>query len=156
MRRITHQRYAEVVAEGLSCYPDNVRRLVEHADVFVGDPNFADLHRCRLGVDGIGYEECVAHCVYAYHQLHLPASRRRTTVVLNPRGMPSVGTVVHEFGHVLHEVVGWDWVARPITEYAESDRYEAFAEACMGWLSWSDYGEPLDPATFALLEGLAA
>jgi len=61
--------------------------------------------------------------------------------------------VVHELGHVLDEVLNFEWIAAPITKYAESNRCEAFAEAFVGYLY--RYGNhPLDEATLALFDSV--
>lgn len=130
------QRHAEVVAAALDYLPARLVPLVE-CDVFCADPLFAGL--CRPGWD---FEESPAtgrsyrstpHVCFPYH-----VADSRVTVVL-PQ-LVSVATVPHELGHVLHwnlqeRAGGWDEVPRlePVTDYAEQDRLEEFAEAFVGW-----------------------
>lgn len=129
VQRLT-QRHAEAVAAGLALFPEGLRHRVEFADVFVGDPNFADLHRYK----DPDYQR-VPHCTYLQHQKHLTAQHRKTTVCFPERLVPTLHNVVHEFGHVLHEQIGlakgYPYGIVPVTSYAQKSYYEAFAESVM-------------------------
>jgi hypothetical protein len=48
-------------------------------------------------------------------------------------------TVVHELGHALDEVLGHEWSAKPVSDYARVDEYEAFAEAFTAWVGLPSY-----------------
>ena len=93
--------------------------------------------------------------VYECHQLNLPAARRRPTVVLPRNEGPVLRWIIlHELGHALHETLGWEWTAKPVNEYAKTDRHEAFACALTAWFDPEE--EPLlyenDPATAAYFD----
>lgn len=118
------------------------------------DPVFVGLHRYETTDAGGNYRD-VAHCVYPMHQAHMPADRRRTTIVL-PTVKPH-WVIVHEYGHALHEALRFEPTAEPITRYAQTDRLEAFAEALTGYLYERDrysYGRAVDTQTRALLDRL--
>ena len=121
MKRLMSQRVVGEVAAALELYPVGLRRLLGF-DVFEGDPIFAGIARyttTRIG-DGRSYHE-TAHVCYPWH-----ARDRRTTVVLpSPIGVPHT---VHELGHVLDCVLGFEVSTEPVTYYAQTDRGEAFAE----------------------------
>jgi hypothetical protein len=85
--------------------------------------------------------------------MHFPADRRRTTIVLPTPHYPI--SIVHELGHVLDEALNFDHEATPVTAYAKTDRYEAFAEAFTSWLYWG-YGDEPDPATRYLFESCSS
>jgi hypothetical protein len=66
-------------------------------------------------------------------------------------------TIAHELGHVLHEQVGLDFmVLVPVTDYAQTDRLEAFAEAFTAWLGWygPEVAHKVDEKTLALFTSL--
>lgn len=138
--------------------PALMARLGHVQYVFGVDPVFAGVHGFPDIADGRSYRD-TAHCAYPWH-ITGPADRRVTTVVM-PVGerpgdrwaMPHV--LVHELGHALHETIGFDHTAAPVTEYAKSNNYEAFAEAFTAWC-WpgNGYDRP-DPATVALFRLLA-
>lgn len=104
-------------------------------DFFTGtDPLFAGLHHYEAGADLRSYRE-TAHVAWVHHQKkRRPSSERRTTVVLPTRTDAHPWVIVHELGHVLHESLGFRWVADPTTEYSRRDVYEGFAEAFSGWI----------------------
>lgn len=146
LTRLPDQRYAETIGEGFRRLPAGMRHRLGHVQFVCGvDPVFAGLH---------GFEVGRAHCAYPFH-LAGPADRRVTTIVLPWVYDPSV--VVHELGHALHETIRFDHVARPVTEYAETNHWEAFAEALVAWTHV--YGDRAvaqqDKATLALFERLA-
>jgi hypothetical protein len=138
--------------------PDALRARLEHVDFFCGaDPVAAGLTPVETSDDGRSFRE-IAYCDYLQNQLHLPADRRRTTIVLPTERAANIWTVRHELGHVLHELVGWFGPVRPLTEYAASNRYEAFAEAFCAWREPRYCGMDLrsvDPRAEALFETIA-
>ena len=129
------------INSGLTIIPTPLRaRISPHFLVGV-DPIFAGLHDFTDASYGRSYRD-TAHCAYPFHQTTLAVSQRHTTVVLN--GDPDVGTVVHELGHVVHEALRFDHHARPLNTYAQTNHYEAFAEAFAAWLIpgyWSAFGD---------------
>jgi hypothetical protein len=64
------------------------------------------------------------------------ADKRVTTVVMptaTGNHWQTVATIIHEYGHALHEVVGFKYKAHPVSWYAETNNQEAFAEAFTSW-----------------------
>jgi hypothetical protein len=129
------QGQAEVVAEALGHVPDRLQPLVE-CDVFCGDPIFAGIWRpewqMETTADGRNYRglACVG---FPYH-----ARDKRLTLVLPV--VESVYVVLHELGHVLQHALlervdRWDAMPAifPVTEYGNTNYYEAFAEAFAAW-----------------------
>lgn len=74
------------------------------------------------------------------HFSHSATSRDRSSTIVLPE-RPDWVTVVHELGHALHEQQGWRGSPSPVTEYAEIDRFEAFAEAFTSWVVGEQAGE---------------
>lgn len=153
--RIPAHSYSEAIGEGLRRLPAGMRRRLAHVRFVCGvDPVFAGLHAYNESHQG-AYRD-VAHCCYPFNLLG-PRDRRVTTVVLPTLDAAEPATVVHELGHALHHLVGFNHTAVPVTEYAETDRYEAFAEALVAWTHW--YGDRdvahADGPTLALFEELS-
>ena len=152
MDRLSGAGYRTSISAALEIIPAALHDLVR-VDWFCGaDPLFADLHRIEDASYGRSYRS-TAHCVYAHHQEHRARASRRTTIALPTVETPDV--IVHELGHVLHERLRWEPVARPVTWYAGTDLFEAFAEAFTSWLI-PGYARRADDRTIALLESLAA
>ena len=129
--------YAESIQAAIAIIPSTIWQRISYVHFFTGtDPIWAGLHSIEMISDGRSYRN-TAHVVYPFHQKHLPASMRATTVVLPIPEHPIV--VVHELGHVLDEALRFQYLAEPVTDYACTNRLEAFAEA-MG----SDLYERLD------------
>lgn len=153
--RIPDARWSGAIGEAFNRLPGRLTELLGHVRFVCGvDPLFAGLHSIENTDDGRSYRG-TAHCCYPFHLIG-PADRRVTTIVMPTAPDPS--TVVHELGHALHEVVGFSYQAAPVTKYAKTNRYEAFAEALVAWTHW--YGErdaaESDIRTLALFEELAA
>lgn len=156
------------IAEALDLLPTGIRRRVEHAHFLTGaNPNFVGLHPHETtgDISGVVYRyDQVAHVTWLAHQSHLPASQRHTTVVLPTLYSQDIATIIHELGHVLHEAI--DYPQQPIfavSAYAETDWFEAFAEAFEVWLTPPHLAKPKqdrtvllrDEQTLALFEELA-
>lgn len=161
MHRIRTQRQAEHIAVALTWIPDGILPLIEGTDFLVGvDPIFAGLHDFETTFDGRSYRQ-TAHCVYGYHQEHLAARHRKTTVAI-PEGFTSTAVIVHELGHALDEVLDFSVSVNAISKYAETDRYEAFAEAFVAYCELPEYiverkALLKQPTPFvALLDGLSS
>lgn len=158
MNRIPNHRYGEAIGEALDRIPVGIRERLGHVQFLCGvDPVFAGLHRYGNTEDGRSYRQ-EAHCAWRMHIVG-PASVRTTTIVLPTVRAPQV--IVHELGHAFHEAIGFNHTPMPVTAYAATNRWEAFAEAFTGWLHWnySDPGYPdvyEDAETIALFESLAA
>jgi hypothetical protein len=153
MNRLHQAGHRAVIGEALRIIPARLHELVAVDFLCGADPLFLGLHRYALTQEANARSySTTAHCVYPFHQMHLPADRRATTVVLPSVVTPDV--VVHELGHVLHERLRFEPTAAPVSGDARTNRHEAFAEAFTTWLL-PDHGDRPDERTLALLEGLA-
>lgn len=158
MNRIHGRGYREAIAAAQRAIGDRLMQRLGHVQYVTGvDPVFIGLHDYTDHSDGYSYAE-TAHCCYPHHLLG-PADRRVTTVVLP---YPTVAKytppiIVHELGHALDYAIGEQHIAAPVTEYARTNREEAFAEAFTSW-AWPDpeFYERPDDATLALFTELAA
>lgn len=152
--RVHDHRPAVAVGEALALMRAGLRDLTACEFVVGVDPIFAGVHR---EIDAHFPYADTAHVIYDHHQLHRPLADRSPKVILptNPDyrwdTWYGVQVVVHELGHVLHQRVGWGYVAEPVTEYAETNHYEAFAEAFATWI----WGGQIDAPTTALFDRLA-
>lgn len=158
MNRLRWQRQAEAIDAALRMIPAGIRARVCTADFFCGvDPIFAGLHSFATPGDGRSYRD-TAHVCYPFH-LNGAADARNVTVVIPTFQPPDV--VVHELGHVLDHALGFDHpCAEPVTGYATTNAWEAFAEAFSAWVipskveQW-DWLQLPDPAIIHFFEGLA-
>ena len=98
---------------------------------------FAGIHQVEVAADG-GSFRTTAQYVPESLQTHRPRSARHATIVL-PFGPGRTETIVHELGHALDDVLGEEWSAKPVSNYAQSDPYEAFAEAFTAWVGLPSY-----------------
>ena len=152
LSRVHGAGYREAIGFALGLLPVPIADRLSHVQFVCGvDPVFAGLHDTATTDDGRSYG-LTAHCAYGWG-LPRPASDRVTTIVLPIVPLPS--TVVHELGHALHETLGFDPEAEPVTEYAKTNRWEAFAEAFVAWRFWG-YGDEPDDRTVWLLDAMAA
>lgn len=122
MLRVT-QPYSELVEEALTVLGPRLARRLSHVDFFCGvDPVWGGLHAFLSTHDGRSYRD-TAH--YS-HECH--SSDQSCTVVLPDLRDVEPWHVVHELGHALHLAYAPEHVARPVSDYARTDRFEAFAE----------------------------
>src|SRR5215207_6344556 len=126
--RITSKRNAEAIGDALEYVPWRMREIAVF-DGFCGDALFAGLHRIEVTPDGRSYRG-TAHACFPTHV----ADKRMTLVFPEP---PAWYTVIHELGHALDwaltERAGRALTFSPVTEYARTNRWEAFAEAFAAW-----------------------
>lgn len=165
MNRIGRQSDAEAIAYALGLIPPKLRRWVEEADwVCRLRPGFIGLHDHATHPESGRSYDSTAHVAYPHNQRCKPASARKTTIVLPGDWAFDPGVIIHESGHVIHERLRWEPWPEPVTEYAQTDRMEAFAEAFTAWICPPDSGYDTfardllhrDPATVTLFEVLAA
>lgn len=151
MQRVPNQRFVPAIARALSLTA-RWSQYLQRAEFLCGvDPVFAGLHHFADIGDGRSYRN-TAHCAYPHNQMHLSAQLRATTIVLTRPLEPHV--IVHELGHVLHEALRFEPVVAPVTDYAATNKYEAFAEAWTTQFFWN-YGDEPEPEFKALLESLS-
>lgn len=165
MHRVGKQRHAEAIAQAFELIPQGILKRIQDTDFLVGiDPFFAGLFDSGdsddIG-DGRSYRDTA--CVHYAHlqtfpyraSQSIPACRRRTTVVLpTDEYHLSRPVIVHELGHVFHELMQWMYVDRAVSEYGKSDPYERWAEAFTSWLI-PGYAERPDDRAIALFESIA-
>lgn len=152
MKRLVGSGYRAVIGAAEDLLPPSILRFAQPDYLCGVDPLFAGLHRFEVASYGRTYRD-TAHVVYPLHQEHMVRANRATTVVLPT--VPAVGDLVHELGHVVHERLAFEHEAAPLTWYARTNHYEAFAEAFASWLM-PGYGPRPDDRTVALFESLAA
>ena len=137
MERIQGHDAGEQLSMALDWLPEPIATRLGFVHFFIGDPVFAGLHQVELAHDGGSFRTCaqyVSECL----QRHRPRSARRATIVL-PFGPGNRATVVHELGHALDEVLGYEWLAKPVSDYGRVDECEAFAEAFTAWVGLPSY-----------------
>jgi hypothetical protein len=137
VERIQGSDVGEQLLMALDWLPKSVATRLGFVHFFIGDPVFAGLHEFEVADDGGSYRTA-AQYVSECCQSHRPRSARRATIVL-PFGPGRTATVVHELGHALDEVLGHEWSAKPVSDYARVDPYEAFAEAFTAWVGLPSY-----------------
>ena len=126
--RVPSGPYGAAIGEAFRRLPSGIRNRLSHVQFICGvSPIFAGLHRYEAIGDGRSYAT-TAHCCWPWN-IQGPADRRVTTVVLPTVDTAQPHVIVHELGHALHDIVGLHAVAQPVTWYAKTNRYEAFAEA---------------------------
>lgn len=158
--RIYHRWDAEPISEALRLIPAPITTRLAHVRYVAGvDPIFAGLHDFEDTHDGRSYRG-TAHACWPEHLSRLPRAERVTTVVLPEAVTPHI--VVHELGHALDHALCFDTpTPDPVTQYAQTNCYEAFAEAFTAWVMPEVYpwaGDILaqDKETLEFFEGLLA
>lgn len=125
MKRLTDYAFNESISYAFSCLPDYISDALRDTHFFCGaDPIFAGLHKYRTLSDDRSLREW-AHITWGPY-LSVPKSEKISTIVLPKLVEPLV--VIHELGHALHEKIRFNLVPKPVTWYATTDKYEAFAE----------------------------
>lgn len=161
MERIINQQYAELIAEAISAVPPKIMDIIRPIHFFTGtDPYFAGLE--IDDDDDIGDDrgfKTTMHYLPIECQLHIPKALRCPTIVI-PNPNEALGDIVHELGHALDAQTMWYQYKTnitPVTEYANTNHEEAFAEAFGAWLFW-DFGQlrDIDEETLALFKRLAS
>ena len=154
--RIHDASWNPAISEAFKLIGPSLSARLAHVQWVVGvDPLFAGVHHYSTTTDGRAYGD-TAHVAYALH-IPGPADRRATSVILPKRASGSwgdVAVVVHELGHALHEAVGFDHDALPVSRYARTNRWEAFAEAFTSWVWGPGYADRPSPQSVAFFRNL--
>jgi hypothetical protein len=130
--------------------------LLQHVEFLTGvDPIYAGLHAYSDSSGPCNYRT-TAHACYPCHCLN---PRETTTVVIPTLWSANPYVVCHELGHCLDEVLGFRHCAQPVSDYARTDRYEAFTEAFTARYFWfpgdGEARRLFDRATCAMFDALA-
>ena len=141
--------YSDAISTAFSCLPRTLARRLEGTHFLTGtDPAWAGLHQFRTASYGRSYSD-TAHVAYPLVQGGLPWGLRRTTIVLPVPEIPWV--IVHELGHILDEQLDFRFDFPPVSDYARTNRYEAFACAFTDWI----WGDPIaDEKTRVVLDSI--
>jgi hypothetical protein len=163
MDRVRSGGYSALIEAAYQLIPPGLHQFIRPHFLCGTDPVFAGLHRYENVEDDRPYKTTV-HVAYDFHQDGLRRALRHTTVVL-PREpkLITLATMVHELGHVLDEALRFEHDAHPINDWANTNRYEAFAEAFTAWVLPFGHGYGADKdqlydsdrQTVALFEELA-
>lgn len=146
MHRLSGAGYRTAIDTAIDLIPKRIAKRFEAVDFLTDvDPAKAGLHFYKSHA----YDQ-VPHTVHTFHQLHFPKDKRQITIVLPLLVEPR--TVIHEFGHVLDEQFGFSHDVQPCTEYAKTDRWEAFAEAFMEWVMGCSCIYEADPKIISFFE----
>lgn len=135
--------YRAVIEAARSRIPEPIWRRVETVRFLCGvDPIWAGFEAdTSNGIDERSYRDTWHVSWQPCHQANLPADQRQTTIIIPnlDHDAYSVLSMIHEIGHVLDEVDGFQWAAPAIDAHADHNRYEAFACAFTAWLA-PEYG----------------
>lgn len=136
-------RWRPAIEEARSLIPEPVRRLVEPTFLVGIQPSFVGLHSlgpipAKYGATGWTWQN-VAHACFAFQFGEPIIVFPRPDLYWNP-----VGTILHEWGHLLDEVTGFALEVPITTPYSQIDRRERVAEAFEILLkppsgAWEDY-----------------
>jgi hypothetical protein len=160
LSRVHDSAPARAVGRALDIIPPRLVELVKVEFVIGVDPVFTGIHSYSdLAIQDQVYSYAdTAHCVLDVYQMHRPADDRGIKIVLpsnrNYRWDRRAGlsTVIHEFGHAVQDKFNlYDQSVIPVSDYAHTNHYEAFAEAFAHWC----LEKPVDDETKALFERLA-
>ena len=150
MNRLMPGPYGEAIGAALAVVPEPIMARLMHVHFLTGtDPFWAGLERGPEDcLDGRSYHN-TGHCAYPWY------TEDQTTTIVMPTPLEPC-LVVHELGHALDETLAFQHLAAPVTQYALTNRQEAFAEAFTAWLYW--YGDQdaflQDLPTLALFDQL--
>lgn len=126
--RIQQRAAVEPISRSLAVIPERIVERLQHVRFVVGcDPVFTGLHSYVRSPVGL-YRETAHFCA----EYHLDDGGP-PTVVLPREVRPFV--VTHELGHALDCALDWSLPRpEPVSEYAQTNRREAVAEAFAAWL----------------------
>jgi len=126
MQRLTSYEYSAAISWAFNLLPIRVADMLKCVHFFTGtDPVYAGLHRYDDTDDNRSYRS-TAHVSYPWHAIN---KREQTTIVLPLLDDAKPYVIIHELGHCLDEILGFEHEALPVNKYAKTHRTEAFAEA---------------------------
>ena len=153
MDRVTGFGYSELIGAGYNLLPNNVKSKLEGVHFFTGvSPIYAGLFEDSKTFDGRSYNDCWCY-VDRLNTIVMPNLHKHYPFYLRPL------LIVHELGHALDMMLDYRCTFTPVTEYAESNREESFAESFTLWCCphyreyYSIINELSDEATY-LFESL--
>lgn len=159
MMRIVDYRYSELIGASFDIIPIKIADRLKYTHFFTGtDPIYAGLilpdddTMRRYGYNFKNVAE-VYRTSGSVSYAHIQTIYDKHTTVVLPQ-LLSIDYPIHELGHVLDEILGWEHIATPVTEYAKTNRLEAFAEAFTSWLI-PGYADRPDEGTIHLFKQLA-
>ncbi len=125
MYRITNQRVAESIGYAFSILKPKHYELLKYTHFFTEDPIFCGLAPYHIWnnnntTDNRSYRT-TSHTLLLQN---LPYDKHSTIVLL---GTEHPSTVIHELGHILDELLQYQYTLEPNCSYAQTNRYEAFA-----------------------------
>ena len=133
MERLVDYRYSEGISYAFNLLPIAIADKLRYTHFLTGtDPIYAGLHN-HIDINDKRSYRNTAHVSYPWNSLN---KRGQTTVVLPLLDDASPYIVIHELGHCLDEILGFEHTALPINEYAKTNRLEAFAEAFAAQYFW--------------------
>lgn len=135
MQRLLSNKQLPEIKHAFKLIPNRILSKIDYVDflcevdpIFVGIHDYENANHSRL------YKN-ITHCAYPFHQHILSKDQRKTTIILPIH--ESVWTIIHELGHVLHEVVDFSIKPIPITNYAKTNYCESFAESFCAYIHFS-------------------
>ena len=128
MQRIL-KGYSDSISKAFDLLASNIANKLSGVHFLTGtDPIYAGLHHTPTTKDGRSYRD-TCHACYPWHTVD-----RSLTIVLTRKVHPYV--VIHELGHVLDFMLNFKHVAKPVNDYAGTNRMEAFAESFACQFYW--------------------
>ena len=123
MKRLLNNEFKPIIQKGENYIPKSILKTIGDIHYFCGVcPVYAGLHNYQITSDGRSYSD-TAHVSYSWMN-----TDKNTTVVLPDVYDTEPWVIVHELAHVLHERLNFRGNPISLTNYAETDRFEAFAE----------------------------
>lgn len=133
MNRLITTGYREGISTAVSRMPENIWRRVRHAGLVCAlDPVFLGLHVFAHTDDTAGMTAYRHHTTDGSTTITL--ARLDVDAKWMAANLPRV--VAHEYGHVLHETLGWRFTATAVSDYAQTSPREAFADGFATWLGF--------------------
>ena len=137
MNRLIDYRYSEAIAFAFELLDEPIAERLRYINFLTGsDPIFVGLHNCQImphEKDRRSYRN-TAHVCFPWNALNPRTTI--TTVVLPTLADANPYIIIHELGHCLDEILGFEHIAIPINDYAKTDRLEAFAAAFSAQYFW--------------------